>query len=135
MRDGPRGTHDRDPEWKRLLEPVVRAAARQQPATRYALSCALFADEERGWFYSQTLTPLERDRLEAGDGSFVGVRPVEAGARPGTYRRGGLPWRSFAQRGRGPAAPVRARRAATAAPRQREASAALPRMSPPGQVR
>lgn len=101
-------THDRDPEWKRLLEPVVRAAARQQPATRYALSCALFADEERGWFYSQTLTPLERDRLEAGDGWFVGVRPVEAGARPGTYRRGGLTWRSFAQRGRGPDEPVRA---------------------------
>ncbi len=101
-------THDRDPEWKRLLEPVVRAAARQQPATRYALSCALFADEERGWFYSQTLTPLERDRLEAGDAWFVGVRPVEAGARPGTYRRGGLTWRSFAQRGRGPDEPVRA---------------------------
>ncbi|WP_161601873.1 DEAD/DEAH box helicase [Brevibacterium senegalense] len=108
MRDGPRVTHDRDPEWKRLLEPVVRAAARQQPATRYALSCALFADEERGWFYSQTLTPLERDRLEAGDAWFVGVRPVEAGARPGTYRRGGLTWRSFAQRGRGPDEPVRA---------------------------
>jgi superfamily II DNA or RNA helicase len=101
-------THDRDPEWKRLLEPVVRAAARQQPATRYALSCALFADEERGWFYSRTLTPLERDRLEAGDAWFVGVRPVEAGARPGTYRRGGLTWRTFAQRGRGPDEPVRA---------------------------
>ena len=101
-------THDRDPEWKRLLEPVVRAAARQQPSTRYALSCALFADEERGWFYSQTLTPLEREQLEAGAAWFVGVRPVEAGARPGTYRRGGLTWRSFSQRGRGPDEPVRA---------------------------
>jgi hypothetical protein len=98
----------RDPEWKRLLEPVARAAAQDRPATRFALSFELYADQERGWFYASNLQPLERAQLEAGDPWFVGIRPVEEGARPGTYRRGGLTWRSFAQRGRGPDEPVRA---------------------------
>lgn len=98
----------REPEWKRLLAPLNRAATHDEPVTRYALSFELFADDARGWFYSSTLEALDRARLEAGDPWFVGVRPLEEGARPGTFRRGGLTWRSFAQHGRGPDAPVRA---------------------------
>ncbi|HLS32054.1 MAG TPA: hypothetical protein VK039_00560, partial [Brevibacterium sp.] len=87
----------RDPEWKRLLAPLSRAATQDDPVTRYALSFELFADDARGWFYSSSLEPLDRARLEAGDPWFVGVRPLEEGARPGTFRRGGLTWRTFAQ--------------------------------------
>ncbi|GAA2095222.1 DEAD/DEAH box helicase [Brevibacterium salitolerans] len=103
----------RDPEWKRLLAPVARAraddgarSAAEAPAA-LGISFELCAEDSRGWFYDSAPVPLERAHLADGAAWFVGIRPVEAGSRPGTWRRGGLTWRSFAHPGTGPQRRVR----------------------------
>ncbi|WP_156914006.1 DEAD/DEAH box helicase [Brevibacterium album] len=105
----------RDPEWKRLLAPVARARTTQaqQPSAGsepapLGIAFELCAEDSRGWFYESAPVPLERTQLVEGADWFVGMRPVEAGARPGTWRRGGLTWRSFAHPGTGPQRHVRA---------------------------
>lgn len=86
------GTRD----WRRVMEPLagLQGASGPTPQGRLAIGVELVAESSRSHYQQFGPASAGEDRLRAGRGLFVLLRPLKRGAK-GTWIKGGLTWKQF----------------------------------------
>ncbi len=97
--DGPAGPGaPRTPatDWRRIMEPLagLQTSSVRTPQAPLAIGVELVAESSRSMYQQWGPAGAGEDRLRAGRGLFVLLRPLKRGAK-GTWIKGGLTWKQF----------------------------------------
>ncbi|XNY99845.1 SNF2-related protein [Micrococcus luteus] len=97
--DGPAGSDARRAsasDWRRIMEPLagLQTSSARTPQAPLAIGVELVAEASRSMYQQWGPAGAGEDRLRAGRGLFVLLRPLKKGAK-GTWIKGGLTWKQF----------------------------------------
>ncbi|MCT2007574.1 DEAD/DEAH box helicase [Micrococcus lylae] len=97
--DGPAGSgasRTAAADWRRIMEPLagLQTSSVRAPQAPLAIGVELVAESSHSMYQQWGPAGAGEDRLRAGRGLFVLLRPLRRGAK-GTWIKGGLTWKRF----------------------------------------